>query len=62
MEKSNKESVSSNTPPTSIAEAYLATLCEKRRKGYEIAKQQLGDSFSLEKAVGFIDWLKTTQK
>ena len=39
-----------------LMRAYLDTLTEKERKGYDIAKSHLGMSFQLEKSVGFLAW------
>ena len=40
---------------------YLATLDEKERIGYEIARDHLGSSFDLSKSLGYLHWLKTRQ-
>jgi hypothetical protein len=45
-----------------LLDAYLETLNEKEKKGYFIAKEHLGMSFQLEKSVGFLNWLATTNK
>jgi len=37
---------------------YLKSLNEKERMAYEIAKDHLGSTFSLEKSNGFIEWTK----
>ena len=37
---------------------YLEQLSEGERKTYEIAKQHLQSSFSIEKSIGFINWKK----
>ena len=42
----------------SLVEQYLKSLSEKERQAYEIAKDHLGSSFELEKAVGFLKWLE----
>jgi hypothetical protein len=34
-------------------------MSEKELKAYHIAKDHLGDSFQLEKSIGFLEWLKT---
>lgn len=39
-------------------EMYIESLSEKEKKAYIIAKTHLGDSFSLEKCVGFIEFSK----
>lgn len=44
-----------------LQEAYLKTLTEKEKKGYEIAKSHLGMSFDLEKSIGYLDWKKKNQ-
>ena len=37
---------------------YVKTMSEKELKAYHIAKDHLGDSFQLEKSIGFLEWLK----
>jgi hypothetical protein len=37
--------------------AFLQQLTSKERKTYQIAKEHLGSSFSLEKCIGFQKWL-----
>ena len=44
-----------------LQEAYLKTLTEKEKKGYEIAKSHLGMSFDLEKSIGYLEWKKKNQ-
>ena len=41
-----------------ICNDYLKSMTAKELKAYEIAKSHLGDSFQLEKSIGFIDWMK----
>ncbi len=41
-----------------IINQYLKSLGEKERKAYDIARDHLGSSFSVEKSVGFLAWLK----
>jgi hypothetical protein len=41
-----------------LQQAYLDSLTEKERKGYEIAKSHLGMSFDLEKSIGYLEWKK----
>lgn len=43
-------------------QAYLATLNERERQGYEIARSHLGMSFSLYKSNGFLAWKKEQQQ
>jgi hypothetical protein len=42
-----------------LLQQYLDTLTTKETLSYEIAKQQLGSSFQLEKSSGFLRWLAT---
>ena len=37
---------------------YLESMSEKELKAYYIAKDHLGDSFQLEKSLGFLKWFK----
>jgi hypothetical protein len=41
---------------------YLKSMTEKELKAYHIAKDHLGDSFQLEKSIGFLEWLKTQKQ
>jgi len=41
-----------------IQEKYVQSLNEMEKQGYIIAKEHLGSSFSLEKSIGFKEWLK----
>jgi len=41
---------------------YLEQLSEGERQTYEIAKQHLESSFSIEKSIGFINWKKETSE
>jgi len=40
---------------------YINSLSEKETKAYFIAKSQLGSSFSIEKSIGFLAWLKAKE-
>ena len=42
-----------------LLQEYLASLNEKEKKAYEIARDHLGTSFQLEKSNGFLKWKKT---
>jgi hypothetical protein len=44
---------------TQYIEEYIASLSEKEKKAYEIAKEQLGMSFDLKKSNGFLSFVKT---
>jgi hypothetical protein len=41
---------------------YVKSMSEKEVKAYHIAKEHLGDSFQLEKSIGFLDWLKNQKQ
>ena len=41
-----------------LVDLYLQSLSIKEKQSYEIAKSQLGTSFSLEKSIGFIEFIK----
>lgn len=43
-------------------ELYVQSLPEKEYKAYLIAKEHLGSSFSLEKSVGYLKWIKTKEE
>ena len=55
MESSNIESSTID----SLKQQYIESLSKKEKKAYDIAFQHLGSSFTLEKSVGFLEWLKT---
>ena len=44
-----------------IMKAYLDSLAEKEKKGYEIAKSHLGMSFQLEKSLGYLQYKKSLE-
>ena len=46
------------TQPIPMIELYIESLSPKEKKSYIIAKNHLGDSFSLVKSVGFIQFKK----
>lgn len=37
---------------------YLQNISDKELKAYQIAKEHLGQSFQLEKSIGFLQWHK----
>jgi len=41
-----------------LCNEYLESISEKEVKAYHIAKSHLGDSFQLEKSLGFLEWVK----
>lgn len=44
-----------------LMKAYLDSLAEKEKKGYEIAKSHLGMSFQLEKSLGYLEYKKSLE-
>jgi hypothetical protein len=65
MESSTMESstIESSTIESStidsLKQQYIESLSKKEKKAYDIAFHHLGSSFTLEKSVGFLEWLKT---
>jgi len=45
-----------------LYDEYLAQLSEKGKLAYEIAKSHLKSSFSLERSIGFMEWLKKKEE
>lgn len=41
---------------------YVKGMSEKELKAYHIAKDHLGDSFQLEKSIGFLEWVKNEKQ
>ena len=41
---------------------YISSLSKKEKKAYDIAFQHLGSSFTLEKSVGFLEWLRSNEQ
>jgi hypothetical protein len=56
------ESLKKNISERELQDQYLESLCEKDRKGYEIARSHLGMSFQLEKSLGFLEYKKTMEQ
>jgi len=54
----NEESESPAVTKT-IQEIYIDSLSPKERIGYDIAREQLGNVFSLEKSIGYRNFLKS---
>jgi hypothetical protein len=44
-----------------LMKAYIDSLHEKEKKGYEIAKSHLGLSFQLEKSLGYLQYKKSIE-
>jgi len=56
------EALKKNISERELQDQYLNSLCEKDRKGYEIAKSHLGMSFQLEKSLGFLAYKKSMEQ
>jgi len=41
-----------------LVDAYISQLTEQEKLVLEIAKDHLGSSFTIEKSIGFIEWLQ----
>ena len=60
----NTSNITENTQQQSdqqTMKAYLDSLSEKEKKGYEIAKSHLGMSFQLEKSLGYLQYKKSLE-
>jgi hypothetical protein len=55
------ESLEKNSSEQQLMKAYLDSLLEKEKKGYEIAKSHLGLSFQLEKSLGYLQYKKSIE-
>lgn len=63
--QNNTSQITENIQKTSeqqLMKAYLDSLQEKEKKGYEIAKSHLGMSFQLEKSLGYLQYKKSLEK
>jgi len=45
-----------------LKKSYIESLSEKEKQAYEIARNHLGSSFSLEKSLGFIRFCEKINK
>lgn len=45
-----------------LKQQYLDSLSPKEKKAYLIAQDHLGNSFTLEKSIGFIKWQSQLEK
>ena len=52
-----KQSQINKKPPLNIS-SYVKSLNDIEKKALEIAKEDLGSSFDLEKSIGYLSWLK----
>uniref|UniRef100_A0A6C0BC69 Uncharacterized protein n=1 Tax=viral metagenome TaxID=1070528 RepID=A0A6C0BC69_9ZZZZ len=44
-------------PVEALVEEYLASMNEKEKIAYVIAKDHLGTSFNILKSIGYLEWL-----
>jgi len=56
-----REYLEKNSSEQQLMKAYLDSLHEKEKKGYEIAKSHLGLSFQLEKSLGYLQYKKSIE-
>jgi hypothetical protein len=62
--QNNTSQITENIQKTSeqqLMKAYLDSLQEKEKKGYEIARSHLGMSFQLEKSLGYLQYKKSLE-
>ena len=61
--ETSAQTIENTEKPTEqqLMKAYLDSLTEKEKKGYEIAKSHLGMSFQLEKSLGYLQYKKTLE-
>jgi hypothetical protein len=45
-----------------LVEAYIKSMSPKDYLAYQIAKEHLGTSFTVEKSVGYLRWLKNKEQ
>jgi hypothetical protein len=60
--QASQQPISSCTETRNLEQEYLNTLTPKEMKSYLIAKDHLGSTFDLKKAIGFLEWKKKEQK
>ena len=60
MDRSETES--NKTDKQKLLDTYIASLSPLAKKGLEIARDHLDSSFSLEKSIGFMEFVKTQNK
>lgn len=60
----NKNKDNNNNMPaeTEQIEAYITQLTPTEKKALEIARRNLESSFDIVKSIGYLDWLKKTEK
>jgi len=57
----NSDQIKSLPTEEQLMKAYIDSLHEKEKKGYEIAKSHLGMSFQLEKSLGYLEYKKSIE-
>jgi hypothetical protein len=57
-----KKQLTAAQPILTNADRYIAQLSPMEQKTLHIARQHLETSFSLEKSIGYQDWLKQQQE
>ena len=58
----SKTDASNKTDKQKLLDAYIASLSPLAKKGLEIAQDHLETSFSLEKSIGFMEFVKSQNK
>jgi hypothetical protein len=58
----SKTDASNKTDKQQLLDAYIASLSPLAKKGLEIAQDHLETSFSLEKSIGFMEFVKSQNK
>jgi len=53
------ETIKKTKTETELLEIYMSSLDDIGKKAFNIAKEQLQSSFSIEKSIGFIEWKKS---
>ena len=61
MKNTSQPTENTEKPTEQLMKAYLDSLSEKEKKGYEIAKSHLGMSFQLEKSLGYLEYKKSLE-
>ena len=53
------ETIKNTKTENELLEIYITSLNDIEKKAFDIAKEQLQSSFSIEKSIGFIEWKKS---
>ena len=59
MDVSKSDSSDKTIKQKELIDAYIASLSPLAKKGLEIARDHLESSFSLEKSIGFLEFVKS---